>query len=324
MPWPAGPTCQIVESIMKFDRRLGRIISAVVVLFAMTLAWPALSGWLDGGRDLLPTNSTELSRMPTPQNIQIQLGEPSAQFLTRFAGHVQINSQPSGLDFLSLDWRGPAKGRVTLDQPDAAVSVDHVIGVQTFRRAADDDRQGLTRFAIYAGLNDGGDIGHDAARVYIHGLLSRILAAGWQQMVDADEPRLAGAERLKRTLASSNLNGLDARYVLPLREWMQVEDGTPWSFVRDDAVLQVTFRRDAARLDEGQPGAYFLSLNWMSVNEHFREMVDPDDRARWRDLIPVVLEQARQRRSEKEEELRKAGWHIDASYVDPQISQERR
>lgn len=309
---------------MKFNRRLGRIISAVLVLFAMILARPALNGWLAGGRDVLPKNSTELSSMPISQNIQIQLGEPSGQFLARFAGHVQVNSQPSGLDFLSLDWRGPAKGRITLNQPDAAISVDHVIGVQTFRRAADDDRQGLTRFAIYAGLNEGGDIGHDAARVYIHGLLSRILAAGWQQMVDADEPRLAGAERLKRTLASSNLNGLDARHVLPLTEWMQVEDGTPWSFVRDDAVLQVTFRRDAARLDPGKPGAYFLSLNWMSVSEHFREMVDPDDRARWRDLIPAVLEQARQKRSEKEDELRKVGWHIDASYVDPQFPQERR
>jgi len=60
---------------MKLDRRLGRIINAVLVLFAMTLAWPTLSGWLDGGRDLLPTNSTELSRMPTSQNIQIRLGE---------------------------------------------------------------------------------------------------------------------------------------------------------------------------------------------------------------------------------------------------------
>lgn len=309
---------------MKLDRRLGRIISAVLALFVMTLAWPTLSGWLDGSRDLLPTNSTELSRMPASQNIQIRLGEPSAQFLTRFAGHVQVNSQPSGLDFLSLDWRGSAKGRVTLDQPDASVSIDHVIGVQTFRRAADGDRQGLTRFAIYAGLNEGGDIGHDAARVHIHGLLSRILAAGWQQMVDADEPRLAGAERLKRTLASSNLNGLDARYIPSLTEWMQVEDGTPWSFVRDDAVLQVTFRRDATRLDPAQPGAYFLSLNWMSVHEHFREMVDPDNRARWRDLITGVLEQARQRRSAKEEELSKAGWHIDTSYVDPQVSQERR
>lgn len=309
---------------MKLDRRCLRIICAVLVLGAATLGWSALNGWFPGGRDLLPTNSTEPSRMPISQNIQLRLGEPSAKFLARFAGHVQVNSQPAGLDFLSLDWRGPARARVALDQPHAAISVDHVIGVQTFRRAADDDLQGLTRFAIYAGLNEGGDIGHDAARVYVHGLLSRILAAGWQQMVDADEPRLVGAERLKRTLASSNLNGLDARYVMSLTEWMQVEDGTPWSFVRDDAVLQVTFRRDAARLAPGQPGAYFLSLNWMSVDEHFREMVDSDERARWRDLVPAMLEVARQKRTEKEAELRKLGWQIDASYVDPQFSKERR
>lgn len=307
---------------MKLYRRLGWVISALLALFAATLAWPALSGWLHGGHDLLPTNSSEPSRMPESQSIQLRLGESSANFLARFAGHVQVNSQPAGLDFLSLDWRGPSRARVTLDQPHAAISVDHVIGVQTFHRAIDDGRQGLTRFAIYAGLNEGGDMAHDAARVYIHSLLSRILASGWRQMVDADEPRLVGAERLKRTLTSSNLNGLDARYVLPLTEWMQVEDGTPWSFVRDDAVLQVTFRRDAARLDPAYPGAYFLSLTWMSVNEHFREMVDPDDRARWRDLVPAMLEQARQKRIEKEDELHKAGWQIDTSYVDPQLPQE--
>lgn len=301
---------------MTFRRHAGPCISLIFAVIAVSLAWSARVNWIPGDHGLSSMTFSEPSRIPAALNIQLRLGQPSVDFLARFAGHVQVNSQPAGLDFLSLDWRGPARARVTLDQPHAAISVDHVIGVQTFRRAADDDMQGLTRFAIYAGLNEGGDIGHDAARVYVHGLLNRILAAGWQQMVDADEPRLVGAERLKRTLASSNLNGLDARYVMSLTEWMQVEDGTPWSFVRDDAVLQVTFRRDAARLAPGQPGAYFLSLHWMSVDEHFREMVDPEERARWRDLVPALLEGARQKRAEKEDELRKLGWQIDVSYVD--------
>jgi len=305
---------------MKFHRCFGLIASVVIALIAVTLAWPTLPSWLPGGNDGLPSSmSNGPSRMSSSQNIQLRLGEPSADFLARFAGLVQVNSQPAGLDFLSLDWRSPPRATVTLAQPHALISVEHVLGVQTFRRAADGDRQGLQRFALYAGLNEGGDIAHDTARVYVHALLARILAAGWQQMVDADEPRLAGAERLKRTMASSNLNGLDARYVLPLAEWMQVEDGTPWSFVRDDAVLQVTFRRDAARLDPAQPGAYFLSLTWMSVQEHFREMVEPDERARWRELVPVMLEQARRKRTEQEDELRKAGWQIDASYAEPQL-----
>ena len=308
---------------MKFHRRFGLIASVVIALIAVTLAWPTLPSWLPGGNDGLPSSmSNGPSRMSSSQNIQLRLGEPSADFLARFAGHVQVNSQPAGLDFLSLDWRSPPRATVTLAQPHASISVEHVIGLQTFRRSADGDRQGLSRFAIYAGLNEGGDIAHDTARVYVHALLARILAAGWQQMVDADEPRLAGAERLKRTLASSNLNGLDARYVLPLAEWMQVEDGTPWSFGRDDAVLQVTFRRDAARLDPAQPGGYFLSLTWMSVQEHFREMVDADERARCRELVPGMLEQARRKRTEQEDELRKAGWQIDASYVDPTLPAE--
>lgn len=309
---------------MTFHRRAGLCISLFFALIAVALAWTTRLNWMPGEHGLPSTTANEPSRMPASQNIQLRFDEPSADFLARFAGHVQVNSQPAGLDFLSLDWRSPPRATVTLDQPRAPISVEHVLGVQTFRRAADGDQQGLSRFAIYAGLNEGGDISHDTARVYVHALLARILAAGWQQMVDADEPRLAGAERLKRTLASSNLNGLDARYVLPLAEWMQLEDGTPWSFVRDDAVLQVTFRRDAARLDPAQPGAYFLSLTWMSVQEHFREMVDPDERARWRELVPVMLEQARQKRTQKEDELRKAGWQIDASYVDPTLLAEHR
>lgn len=307
---------------MTLRRCAGLCVSLAFVLIAVTLAWSTRGAWMPGEHGSPSTTASELSGMPLSQNIQLRLGEPSADFLARFAGHVQVNSQPAGLDFLSLDWRTPPRATVTLDQPHAPISVEHVLGVQTFRRAADGDRQGLSRFALYAGLNEGGDIAHDAARVYVHALLARILAAGWQQMVDADQPRLAGAERLKRTLASSNLNGLDARYALPLAEWMQVEDGTPWSFVRDDAVLQVTFRRDAARLDPAQPGAYFLSLTWMSVQEHFREMVDPDERARWRELVPGMLEQARRKRTEQEDELRKAGWQIDASYVDPTLPAE--
>lgn len=305
--------------------RFGLMAAAVIVLVAVTLTWPTLARWPSGGDGgLLSSTSNEPARTSSSQNIQLRLGESSAEFLARFAGQVQVNSQPAGLDFLSLDWRKAPRATVTLDQPHAAIRVEHVLGVQTFRRAADGGRKGLSRFSIHAGLNEGGDIAHDTARVRIHELLAGILAAGWQQMVDADEPRLAGAERLKRTWVSSNLNGLDARYVLPLTEWMQVEDGTPWSFVRDDSVLQVTFRRDAARLDPAQPGAYFLSLTWMTVQEHFMEMVDPDERPRWRELVPSVLEQARQRRIQKEDELRKAGWQIDASYVDPALPAEHR
>lgn len=48
-------------------------------------------------------------------------------------------------------------------------------------------------------------------------------------------------------------------------------------------------------------------------------MVDSDERARWRELVPGMLEQARWKRTEQEDELRKAGWQIDASYVDPTL-----
>lgn len=301
---------------MKVTRRFSLIVGLALVLTASILALLALDGWLPG-QNLHSTTSSNPPAMSSSQMIRIRLGESQADFLTRFADRVQINSQPAGLDFLSIDWRRPPYATVTLDQPHAAFSVDHVLGVQTFRRASDGARQGLTRFSIYAGVNEGGDVLHDKARIYIHELLKRILSAGWGQMVDVDEPRLAGVERLKRTLATSNLNGLDARHVVPLKEWMQIEDGTPWNFVRDDAVLQVTFRRDAAKLEAASPGAYFLSLTWMSTSDHFREMVDPDERAHWRELLPAILVKAGQSRTSKEDELRKAGWTIDTSYVDP-------
>ena len=303
---------------MKYRHRLGIFVSAFLALITVILVWPALVGRLPGHR-LPPTTVIEPSSMSSPQTIQIRLGEQPTDFLARFADRVKVNSQPAGLDFLSIDWRHPPYGTLRLDQPHASFTVTHVLGVQTFRRAASGSQQGITRFAIYGAVNEGGDIAHDAARIHIQELLDRILSAGWHQMVDPDEPRLAGAERLKRTLASSNLNGLDARYAVPLADWMRIEDGTPWSFVRDDAVLLVTFRRDAAKMDSALPGAYFLSLTWMTINEHFREMVDSDDRDRWQALVPALLVQARQRRLDKEDELRKAGWKIDTTYVDPAI-----
>lgn len=304
---------------MIFRRYFKFAIIVVIASAVGTLIWLSVVSNL-AGRSLHPVTPNERLPMSSSQPVHIRLGESSAEFLARFAGRVQINSQPAGLDFLSMDWRSPPYATINLDQAHAPFSLSHVLGLQTFRRASEGPEQRLTRFSIYAGVNEGGNISHDAARIYIHGLMSRILSAGWHQMVDAEEPRLSGTDRLKRTLASSNLNGLDARHVMSLAEWMLIKDGTPWMFVRDDAVLKVTFRRDAAKLDATLPGAYFLSLTWMSTDEHFREMVDPDDRARWRELVPAMLVEARQTRNQAEDELRKAGLTIDTSYADPVLT----
>ena len=95
---------------MKYRHRLGIFVSAFLALITVILVWPALVGRLPGHR-LPPTTVIEPSSMSSPQTIQIRLGEQPTDFLARFADRVKVNSQPAGLDFLSIDWRHPRMAR---------------------------------------------------------------------------------------------------------------------------------------------------------------------------------------------------------------------
>lgn len=179
--------------------------------------------------------------------------------------------------------------------------------------------EGLYEFNINAGISAPSLIPHDEARLKTYALLQRILDAGWQQVIERSEPRLAGKARQDYMFATTNLNGLDATYMPTFEEWMRIQSRTPWSFYASGIYMDVTFTREATLTAPNKPGAYMLTFNIKTETEYLRGYAGPDDRLRWKEVVPAELEKAAKERARREADLRAQGIPIDESYRDPPL-----
>ncbi len=255
------------------------------------------------------------------QTVEIKVGESGASFAHRYAGIVRIVHQPAGLDFYKIDLDRQPRGTVKLDHGAHSVAIDDVLGVSTSEDQAELKSEGLFEFTVYSGMSvpRPGLISHDGARINIQRILRGILKAGWRQVIERSEPRLSGKTRMEYTFATSNLNGLDASYAPTLEEWMRIESDTPWSFYADGLYMDVSFAREPTLTDPAKPGAYLLTFAIKTETEYFRGYADPDNRLRWKELLPQELIKVAALRARKEAELRAAGVQIDEAYQDPPV-----
>jgi hypothetical protein len=142
---------------------------------------------------------------------------------------------------------------------------------------------------------------------------------GWQQVIERSEPRLKGKARQDYMFTTSNLNGLDATHMPTFEEWMRIESRTPWSFYANGVYLEVSFTRESTLTDPTKPGAYLLSFNIKTEAEYFRGYAGPDNRLRWKEVVPKELVKVAALRAQKEAELKAKGVPIDESYQDPPV-----
>lgn len=273
-----------------------------------------------GKTDTLPPSdvSQQQARAMT-QAVTIRLGESADSFLKRNPVGVKTIRQPAGLNFYRVDWDRPPYGTVTIENGKQSISIPLATGIQTSEDLGPFKNEGLFACSIYATVGEKDLIEHDLARQRIQALLDRILQAGWHQAIERSEPRLRGKSRWDYMLATTNLNGIDAEYRPSLAEWMRIENGTPWSFEANGIFMDVSFARDAARMDPAKPGAYLLTIRLQTAREYFRGFAGPENRLRWRDVIQQELAKAAQERQRKEAALRAKGLVPDESYRDPPL-----
>ena len=62
-----------------------------------------------------------------------------------------------------------------------------------------------------------------------------------------------------------------------------------------------------------------LTFNIKTETEYFRGYAGPDDRLRWKQVVPQELVKVAALRASKEAELRAKGVVIDESYQDPPV-----
>ncbi len=251
--------------------------------------------------------------------VTIRLGEQGPDFAKRYP-EVRIVKQPAGIDFYTLRWDKPPRATVRLEHEHHSLVIEDVLSVMSSQDLQEPFKQeGFAQFRIGAGITTPDLISHDEARLKTHAILRQILDAGWQQVIERSEPRLKGKARQDYMFATSNLNCLDATYVPTFEEWMRIESRTPWSFYASGLFMEVSFTREPTLTDPAKPGSYLLTFDIKTATEYFRGFAGPDNRLRWKEVLPQELTKVATVRAEKETELRAKGITIDESYKDPPV-----
>lgn len=253
-----------------------------------------------------------------PNTVSIKLSEPAAAFVKRYPS-AKLLRQPAGLDFYSIDWNKPPRGVVTLEHGTNTLVIHDVLSVSTSEDQAELKNDGFFEYSINAGVTAPDLISHDEARLKIYAILQGILDKGWKATVPRSRPRLKGQARLDYVLNVSSSIRLDPMHLPTFEEWMRIENRSGWSFHASGAYLEVTFTREPSLTDPLKLGSYLLTFNIQTETEFFRGYAGPDDRLRWKEVVPRELVKVAALRVAKETELRAKGVAIDESYQDPPI-----
>ena len=253
-----------------------------------------------------------------PPITTVHLGEQGEAFAERYPNQVRINRQPAGLDFYRIDWNSPAKGIVTFKHGKHTFTVENVLDVSGYQNI-DFPKEGMPELDITASITGPDGIYHDEARKKIFAVLQQISQAGWRIFIDRGDPRLRGKDAFNYVMTTSHYSTLDSSYVPTFEEWMRIESRTAWKFYADHVYLEVNFTREHTLTDPTKPGAYLINFNFQNEAEHYRGYVGPDNRKRWKELLPAELARLVPMRAEAEAKMRAMGVKIDETYQDPPV-----
>jgi hypothetical protein len=293
-------------------------VPAPKTLAGLLLVIASVAGCSDN--DHRPRNvTTEPKTSAMTKDVSIKLGEMGPSFAKRYPLDLRIQHQPAGLDFYEIDWDQKAPGSVRIENGKSSFTIENVLGVQATQELGELEFEGLKDFTLFAGISEPDRISHDEARLQTYALLRRFADAGWKATTPRSRPRLRDQARLDYALNVSSSVGLDPNWLPTFEEWMRIQSRTPWSFYANGLYMDVSFTRERTLTDPKKPGSYLLTFNIKTETEYFRGYAGPDNRLRWKELVPQELAKVAALRSQKETELRAKGVPIDESYQDPPV-----
>jgi hypothetical protein len=252
------------------------------------------------------------------QQVSIKIGEQGKDWLGRYPALVNSYKPTPNVTSFAADWNEKPRGIVKIDHGKHSFEVEDVLGVASMQVAVH-DAEGLFEYSIYAGITACDLIPHDEARDQIYAILRGIEQKGWKIITGRSDPRLKGKERFEYVVGNDSSAGLGTDFLPTSQEWMRIENLTAWEFYADRQYLTVDFKRERTLLDPTKPGSYLLTYTLKSEAEHFRAYVGPENRARWKELLPAELAPRDGERAKAESALKAQGIKIDETYQDPPL-----
>lgn len=256
--------------------------------------------------------------MSNTKPVEVYIGESGVSLAARLTPTATVDRQPAGLNFHEIHWPFESMGSVIFKNGGKRFPIDHVL---SFLGTEDMElkEEGLLEVSIGSSISDKEKILHDEAKLLTIAYLQRIMHQGWKPTIPRDAPRLRGKDMNNYLLTIDRYTTLDPNYMPTLTEWMQYEDGTTWEFYDNKVFLTVKITRDLSLVDPLKPGAYFMSTSAQNESEHFRGYLNGSRRARWKELLPSIIDAMNKTRKKKEASLREKGISIDETYVDPPL-----
>ena len=250
--------------------------------------------------------------------INIKINESSTDFVRRNSSLIKVVNRPPGVNFYVARWDQKKPGTATFDHGKNSFSIENILSITAVEDSLS-SQEGLVKFNVNAAPAATDLIGHDEARKKFISVLQNIRKAGWNIFIDEGDPRLRGQAMLNFALSESSSSSLDADYEPTFAEWMSTRSNMLWQFYSNHVYLTVSFSREPTLLDPQKPGAYLISFTIESENEHYRGYVTPNQRAKWKSVLPSQLQYLPGMREKKEDELRAKGIRIDETYQNPPL-----
>jgi len=250
--------------------------------------------------------------------INLKINESSTDFVRRNSSLIKVVNRPPGVNFYVARWDQKKPGTATFDHGKNSFSIENILSITAVEDSLS-SQEGLVKFNVNAAPAATDLIGHDEARKKFISVLQNIRKAGWNIFIDEGDPRLRGQAMLNFALSESSSSSLDADYEPTFAEWMSTRSNMLWQFYANRVYLTVSFSREPTLLDPQKPGAYLISFTIESENEHYRGYVTPNQRAKWKSVLPSQLQYLPGMREKKEDELRAKGIRIDETYQNPPL-----
>lgn len=269
-----------------------------------------------------PANNTTQGNKSMNQNqdvIALHFGEQGMQDFSKNST-TPVDRQPAGMNFLSLDWTPPKLGRVRVFSEKSNLEIENVIsvlGTQVARRSND----GIQIMDINASLHPNEYTTSQEAYTAYTKLVHQINDKQWKQYFLPFSARIDKQDNLKHMTETMG-EVIDPTYILNFKEWQDVLSKTNrlvFNLYNGDVELGISLRRT---YKDDKKEKYMVRYSFENFKYAGRNAISDSDKMNSEQLKQAFeTEVANNKKARKTEEnnMKKEGYHIDESYIDPDI-----
>ena len=243
---------------------------------------------------------------------------------------VEISSDCSErlqLCFHEFDFPSSAKSlpTVSVHHGLGVLSLDHVVGMNIFENFEWMEGKIKSVDLTLRGVPSRSDV--PVAKGFAYSVIQKILDAGWTRYISPDDPRIPGSELQKvlkcEKLFTESISShpcFDPAYEMSDEQWWNVDMFYYWYFYKDGSYLTLKAWRSRGEKDPVRHASYLFTLEFESEQEYWLSAFQGEDRLKWKELLPALLEKHKLRRKKLEDDAERAGIAIDKTYQDPPIA----